>query len=77
MAAEWRLLLWHEDVARRQQSEYAQMAKDGSVTTVLHDFAANLQARLEGREAEVTEIAGGSLFLSAIVAFVKRLFGRG
>ena len=51
VAAEWRLLLWHEDVARRQQSEYAQMAKDGSVTTVLHDFAANLQVRSQREES--------------------------
>jgi len=43
---------------------------------ITRDFAANLQARLEGREAEVTEIAGGSLFLGAVWAFIKRLVGR-
>ncbi len=40
------------------------------------DFANNLQARLEGREAEKTEIAGGSLFFSMLWSFIKRLVGR-
>jgi len=58
----------------------AQFARGGIVNDVAaritRDFAANLQARLEGREAEVTEIAGGSLFLGAVWAFIKRLVGR-
>jgi carbon-monoxide dehydrogenase small subunit len=40
------------------------------------DFANNLQARLEGREVEKTEIEGGSLFLSVVWSFIKRLVGR-
>lgn len=59
----------------------AQFARGGIVTDLAArltaDFAANLRARLEGREAEKTEIAGGSLFLSALWRFVRRLFGRG
>ncbi len=67
-------------VAYALTGSLAQFARGGIVNDVAsritRDFAANLQARLEGRDAEVTEIAGGSLFLSAILAFVKRLFGR-
>jgi len=59
---------------------FAQFARGGIVNDVAsritRDFAANLQARLEGREAVVTEIAGGSLFLSAVWSFISRLIGR-
>jgi carbon-monoxide dehydrogenase small subunit len=59
----------------------AQFARGGIVNDLAArltaDFAANLQARLEGRAAERTEIAGGSLFLQALWGFVRRLFGRG
>ncbi|NKB60555.1 MAG: 2Fe-2S iron-sulfur cluster binding domain-containing protein [Alphaproteobacteria bacterium] len=41
------------------------------------DFSANLQARLEGRAVETTEIAGGSLFFNALWSVIRRLFGRG
>lgn len=58
----------------------AQFARGGIVNDLAArltaDFAANLQARLEGREAEVTEIAGGSMAFGALWAFVKQLFGR-
>ena len=58
-----------------------QFARGGIVNDVAarltNAFAANLQARLEGRELESTEIAGGSLFLGAVWSFIKRLFGRG
>ena len=59
---------------------FAQFARGGIVNDVAaritRDFAANLQDRLEGREARVTEIAGGSRFLGAAWDFIKRLFGR-
>ncbi|MDD9914738.1 MAG: SRPBCC domain-containing protein, partial [Rhodospirillaceae bacterium] len=65
-------------VAYALTGSLAQFARGGIVNDVAaritRDFAANLQARLEGREAEVTEIAGGSLFIRAIWAFIKRLF---
>lgn len=68
-------------VAYALTGSLAQFARGGIVNDVAaritRDFAANLQARLEGREAEVTEIAGGSLFFAAVWSFVKRLFGRG
>lgn len=67
-------------VAYALTGSLAQFARGGIVNDVAarltRDFAANLQARLEGREAEVKEIAGGSLFLSMAWSFIKRLVGR-
>lgn len=67
-------------VAYALTGSLAQFARGGIVKDVAarltRDFAGNLQARLEGRDAEVTEIAGGSLFFSAVWLFIKRLVGR-
>ena len=56
----------------------AQFARGGIITDVAaritRDFSANIQALLEGREAEVTEIAGGSIFFGALWALIRRLF---
>ena len=67
-------------VAYALTGSLAQFARGGIVNDIAAritaDFAGNLRARLEGREVETTEIAGGSLFLVAIWSFIKRLVGR-